>query len=325
MAAKKEGKLVLLTVGGSGYRKAADAFGQAFGIEVELTGGESASVWVPKVQKERTAGLYAVDVAVVPPNSAITILGPEGAWDSVRSAISRPDVLDSKAWADGFEDRWMDKEKKIAFGWEYKVVHSLIADTTVVKADAIKTAKDLLDPQWKGKIIMADVRIGGTYLPLHNLRKLYGDAFVKQLVIDQQPVFSRDLRAIAEGVVRKRYPLGFYVEPSILQEFVAAGLTQHLKYLDVPDLDYATSYCVLLFNRAPHSNAAKLFINWFLTKEGQTTFGQNIPTNSARKDVEKFSQTALATPGVTYFIPNREEMYAPISDTLKHLTTLVTQ
>jgi len=324
-AAKKEGKLVLLTVEGSGYRKAAEVFSQAFGIEVELAGGNSASVWVPKVQKERSAGVYTLDVAVVPPNSAINVLRPEGAWDPVRPVIFRPDVLDPKVWIDSFEERWMDKDKQIAFGWEFKAIHSLLADTTLVKPDAIKTAKDLLDPQWKGKIIMADVRIGGTFIPLYNVRKQYGDAFLKQFIVDQQPVFSRDLRAVAEGVVRKKYPLAFYVEPPILQEFVDQGLTQHLKYLEVPDVDYATSYCVMLFNRAPHSNAAKLFINWLLTKEGQTVFGQNVPTNSARKDVEKFSKTGIATPGVAYFNPNREEAYTPINDTLKYLTSLVTQ
>ncbi len=36
---------------------------------------------------------------------------------------------------------------------------------------------------------------------------------------------------------------------------------------------------------APHSNAAKLFLNWFYTKEGQTTYATNMPTISVRKDV----------------------------------------
>lgn len=40
-----------------------------------------------------------------------------------------------------------------------------------------------------------------------------------------------------------------------------------------------------MFNNAPHPNAAKVYINWLLTKEGQTLFAQNMGYISARRDV----------------------------------------
>ena len=40
-----------------------------------------------------------------------------------------------------------------------------------------------------------------------------------------------------------------------------------------------------LFNRAPHPNAAKVFINWLLSKEGQTVFAQAQGYVSGRADV----------------------------------------
>jgi hypothetical protein len=47
-----------------------------------------------------------------------------------------------------------------------------------------------------------------------------------------------------------------------------------------------------LLNRAPHSNAAKVFINWLLSREGQALFQKVIsvpgdPRNSRRIDVPK--------------------------------------
>jgi ABC-type Fe3+ transport system substrate-binding protein len=47
-----------------------------------------------------------------------------------------------------------------------------------------------------------------------------------------------------------------------------------------------------LLNRAPHPNAAKVFINWLLSREGQTLFQKVIsqpgdPRNSRRLDVPK--------------------------------------
>ena len=46
--------------------------------------------------------------------------------------------------------------------------------------------------------------------------------------------------------------------------------------------------CISAFANAPHANAAKLFINWFLSKEGQTlthTLIPNLDRASLRNDV----------------------------------------
>src|SRR5262249_61480473 len=40
-----------------------------------------------------------------------------------------------------------------------------------------------------------------------------------------------------------------------------------------------------LFNRAPHPNAAKIYINWLLSKEGQTVFARASGYISGRVDV----------------------------------------
>ena len=40
-----------------------------------------------------------------------------------------------------------------------------------------------------------------------------------------------------------------------------------------------------LMNRAPHSNAAKVYINWFLTKEAQTAYSRASTYWSRRVDV----------------------------------------
>ena len=40
-----------------------------------------------------------------------------------------------------------------------------------------------------------------------------------------------------------------------------------------------------LFNKAPHPNAAKVYINWLLSKEGQTVFARANGYVSARLDV----------------------------------------
>ncbi len=65
---------------------------------------------------------------------------------------------------------------------------------------------------------------------------------------------------------------------------------------------------VNLLRDAPHPNAAKLFLNWLLSKEGQTIYSQAVGAPSARLDV---SAEGLVYPrpeaGVKYIRTDTEE------------------
>ena len=58
--------------------------------------------------------------------------------------------------------------------------------------------------------------------------------------------------------------------------------------------------------QAPHPRAAQLFINWLLTKEGQTSYSQNVKVNSRRTDVAPADAEAVPTPGVDYVVADLE-------------------
>ena len=48
---------------------------------------------------------------------------------------------------------------------------------------------------------------------------------------------------------------------------------------------------IALINRAPHPNAAKVFVNWFLSREGQMAWQKQTDRNSLRTDIAKESIT----------------------------------
>ena len=108
----------------------------------------------------------------------------------------------------------------------------------------------------------------------------------------------------------------------MVKEFKEQGLTRNLKVLDMPDMDFVPATSLFLANKSPHPNAAKLFINWFLSKEGQTVFAKQLPTNSARADVEIFSQEDAAAPGRQYYETGKEENYEWIVATQKFINEL---
>ncbi len=321
-AARQEGKVVVLTLSGPGWRKGLDAFADSFGIAVEQAGNTAPTIWVPKIQRERLAGIYAYDVATVLSQSALTLLRPDGVWDNLRALLFRPDVLDDAAWYGGFESRFMDLDRQLAFGWEYSISRNLYVNTDLVSAGEIKTPQDLLNPKWKGKIILADVRLGGTFNPMASLRSRYGDGFVKQLLVDQEPGFGRDVRMITEQLIRGRYAIALYMQLGVLDDFRSQGVGGNVRVVNLPEIAYVRSNAVLGFNRAPHPNAAKLFINWLLTKGGQMAFCKGLGTNSARRDVEAFDAEGKPEPGQQSF-ELREQNFAKIENTQKFLQDLV--
>ena len=109
-ASKKAGVVAIQTLSGAGIRKTLDAFSEKFGITYEQRADASSSIWAPKIEKEQTAGIYTLDVAIVPSNSAISKLRPTGAWEPIKPLMFRPDVVDEKTWRGGFSSRWADKD-----------------------------------------------------------------------------------------------------------------------------------------------------------------------------------------------------------------------
>ena len=120
---------------------------------------------------------------------------------------------------------------------------------------------------------------------------------------------------VAESMVRGKYPVAFGLRPTAMQEFFAEGLGKDIKWLDIPVMGFVPGTGIFLASKAPHPNAAKLFTNWFLTKEGQDLHAMNVPTNSARLDAVVGSKYGIGTPGVSYFENSFEREYPALEAT----------
>ncbi|MEK7214292.1 MAG: extracellular solute-binding protein, partial [Chloroflexota bacterium] len=327
-AAKKEGKLALVTLSGAGYRKGVEAFEKTFpGVTVEHTGLASFSAFVPKVAEERKAGIYNWDATDAPALTGLGSLKPAGTFDPVRPLLIRPDIKEDKNWRGGFEYGWLDKEKQFAYGFAIRDGHLFWINTDQVSAAELKSGRDLLNPKWKGKIIMAEAYTSGfTYTAAVPLRKHYGDAFLKQLFVDQEPIYSQDPRRIMEEMVRGKFAIATGVNYAGLQEFTAQGLGKTIELVKIPEARFVSESPVWLFNKAPHPNAAKLFVNWLLTKDGQTAWTENIQQNSRRTDVTPFDPSAILGSGqensaVRVHIEETQPYVQETRDLLKKLLT----
>lgn len=229
--------------------------------------------------------------------------------DPIKPLIMRPDVLDDKNWIGGFETGFVDNEKTYSYMSQASLQSQFYINTDMVKDGELKSIKDLLDPKWKGKLLMADVRTGYTFPIMWVARRKFGDDFVRQLLVDQKPVFSRDPRQIAEQMVRGNYPVATGIVKAVLQEFKDQGLGQNIKYITLPEVQVETSFGTLWhFNKAKHPNASKMFLNWILTQDGQKAFADGSKENSRRVDVAPQDPELVPKPGPNYLDSNRESM-----------------
>ena len=134
-------------------------------------------------------------------------------------------------------------------------------------------------------------------------------AKIKRLLVDQKPAYSRDSRQITEAIVRGTYPVAIGVTPPVLAEFQSQGVGKNvipLKLNEPPGVAPSNGG-IWLFSRAPHPNAAKIFVNWILSKEGGAVWSQAAKENSRRADVTPFDPETLPDPSKELYWASREE------------------
>ena len=287
-AAKKEAKVVVNTFPGDGYKRALKAFTAAYPeIKLEHTGLHSQD-FAPRIVQERQANLFTWDVALIPTSTALQVLRPAGVWDPVRPAILLPEVKDG--WDGGFERGFtLVKDRALCYGFVAVRGGGVTINTDMVKESEVRGLKDLLDPRWKGKLLLPDVRVmGDSFWPMTAARLSLGDDIIKKLFVDQEPVLSRDNRQVAEFMVRGRYPIAIGVNPQLLATYQKQGLAKNLKLLHFNEMatQSSSSSTIWLVNRAPHPAAAKVFINWLLTRDAQVVWAREVETNSRRSGIE---------------------------------------
>jgi iron(III) transport system substrate-binding protein len=309
-AARREGKVVVTGPAHPEVRKELPAaFKKRFGIDVEYIGG-SASRGAARLRSERSAGLYTVDVTLAGIQTMATIYYPEGWLDPIKPLLVLPDVLDGSKWKRGslwFADPKQEYVLRL-FNTEGEIFS---INTEYVKPDEIRSAHDLLNPKWKGKIATRDPTVPGT--GSNEAARFYvqlGEDFTKKLFVDQQPVFSRDERQLTDWLLRGTYPIVFGADDAHVDEMRKEGATV-LPISSLPDLPGTVQVgngLVGLFNHAPHPNAAKLFINWLASKEGLEVYARAVKWAPTRNDIDARSFVPAA------YIPKPDVKYFDLSD-----------
>lgn len=284
-AARQEGKVVIYTTAGTSQTAALrQGFERTYEITLEFVSGRGAELR-EKLFRERLAGLYLTDIfGMMGGTGMVSDLKPVGALDPLKPQLVLPEVVDPNAWWGG-SHIYLDKEQTYVIAFVFHAVPPIAINSDLVKPDDIKFYKDLLHPRWKGKIVLNDpTTTGAGQTWFQAVSRSLGYEFMRELA-KQESVIIRDLRQQTEWVARGKYAILVGPHKPAVAEFIIAGAP--IKYLWPSDGGYASpgEGTMSLVNRPAHPNAAKVFINWLLTKEGQTIFSKASLLPSARLDV----------------------------------------
>jgi ABC-type Fe3+ transport system substrate-binding protein len=284
-AAKKEGKVVVsIPVSAELRRGIEKVFKQRFGIEPELNVGRAASI-VTRIQQEAKAGVPYFDVHLGGSESMISGLLSEGLLAPVEPAMILKEIKEPNNWWGGHI--WVDNAKRYIYASQAYQVELIWCNTDHVKPQEIRSLTDLLNPKWSGKIGYLDPRTPGAGASMWSfLWKLKGEDYLKKLV-DQKLFLSRDQRVLAETLARGKVALVVGLSYYSLLPFTKAGLP--VKSVSTPrDEVYVSggSGNVTIIKGAPHPNATKVFVNWFLGPEGQEIYSRAMGQGTRRLDVD---------------------------------------
>lgn len=303
--AKNEGKLVLGSAPSPDARvQIPAAFKKAFGIDIEYLGGPSSDL-ANRIRSELTAGQSSVDVTLSGADTTYLVLYGEHMTDPVKPYIIHPEVLDVKAWR-ASKVWYMDPDQQYIIRASNYVSQQVWVNTDQIKTDAIKAWKDLLKPEYKGKIATYDPVKNGSGAQLAAfLWTKFGEGFVKDLFLGQEAKITQDYRQLSDWLGRGIYPIGLANRGEDDEKLKKDGFKVEAAgpFSDAAGTVSAGFGLTNFIKKAAHPNAAKLFLNWILMKDGQIAWNKSQKTASVRTDVDNswLTEDIVPKPGLEYF------------------------
>lgn len=225
-----------------------------------------------KILAERSAGRYGVDVIQFSEVGTAVDFQKRGGYerhDMPEAAAYAPEHLSSPVGD---------------FFWSGVTFGGIVYNTQKVSpADAPKTWKDLLDPKWRNAMSSKQSTSGIQFIEWYELRRLYGDDYWKEFAKQRPRGFDSRVQLfdrLAKGddkicAMAEYAGYALYVQKGAPIAFVAP-----------PDGLPTSPLVAGLVNRAPHPEAARLFIDWLMSLRGQVFYQENpyLFYGSVRKD-----------------------------------------
>jgi len=153
---------------------------------------------------------------------------------------------------------------------------------TVVKdSEAPKSWKEALDPKWADSVSVKVSNSGLQHVAWYELRQLYGPEYWKKFAELKPRAFDSYVQQY-DRLVNQQDKIIHTAQYSGYLEWKAKGAP--VAFIAPADGLPATPETWGVVANAPHPNAARLYLDWFLSTEGQKVNGQFLYLHSPRED-----------------------------------------
>jgi iron(III) transport system substrate-binding protein len=299
-------------------------------VSVTGRGGELTN----RIMAERRAGKFIADVYSGGTNSLFNTLYKGKALDPIKPLLLLPEVTDLSKWY-GNEHRYADPEGRYIFAFIGSPSNAQLAyNTKMVDPKEFRSYADVVNPKWKGKIVSLDPRdtgLGAT-MQFYYYSPEIGPEFMKKFFGGMEVTYAKNFRQMTDWLAQGKFAICMGCKDSMraknqglpVDDFDTNGWKEGSSFS-------AGGGSFSYMNQAPHPNAAKVFINWFLSRKGQMALQKlgdvDDPANSRRIDIPKegIPPDNRLQAGVKYFDVVKPEYgdMKPIFDLAKEIMAAV--
>lgn len=284
-AARKEGRVTLYSYGFIGDIGLAlqRAFKEKYGVSVDIISGRGAE-FIERLKTEQRVGSIMADFME---GSHLHMTNAKVSGLTIEAASGTPSLGEKDVWVIHPLD-FYDKEGHV-LAYNYYLYSPWVNTNLVKPQDYPRTWKELLQPRWKGKMMISTPRVSGNvytnFVPLIN-RKILGWDYVEALG-KQDLRLSTGLTQEGEWLARGERELSIFGTVTTWGSFVDQGAP--IRAIPMEEGVVAGGTAAVLIKGSPHPNAGRLFLNWLFSPEGQLVHAKARSVGSIRKDVKDYS------------------------------------
>jgi iron(III) transport system substrate-binding protein len=330
-AAEKEGEVTIYGQSRAGVGKALLAFQDAYPkIKINFVGG-SGSDLAKKIMAEKRAGKHLVDLSVGGGGTMVLVYHKAGHLQPIPPLLILPDVRDQSKWWSK-KHLYSDPEGQHVFMAQGDGGSGIAAiNTNFIKSGEIQSWWDLLAPRYKNKIVMTDPDSAGN---IGSWRFIYyspdlGPKFIRRLLTEAQPSFGANEHQMMDWVGAGKYQMHVLAKLENTENARKQGLPVMQIFSEKEGDTISTgSGHIAVFKNAPHPNAAKVYVNWFLSREGQLIWQKLTGRNSFRTDISKdmipFKEEQVPKEGGKYLLSSLPQ-YEDVTQLRKLIDEILAQ
>lgn len=325
-AARKEGQLSISHTRGP-FEKVFGEFNKRYPeIKITSTSGRGGDL-ISRIMAERRAGKYLTDIYLGASGTPLDMLYPARALEPIQAFLLLPEVRESANWFRG-QHHYADPENKYIYVFEGVVRSDMAYNTTLVDTKEFTSYWDLVKPKWKGKIAAMDPKLPG--FPSGLLQFAYhhpdlGPKFLRRLFGEMDIALSREGRQLVDWLSVGKFAIALAPSASEVQSGMRQGLPlARFEPRAFKEGIYmrATQGSLAILTQLPHPHAARLFVNWLLSREGQISYQRHFtridPIFSLREDVPVDAATDVYKPDPgDKFMPIYRAEYRELDGALK--------